>query len=77
MVYVLELDGWKVGLRFSSAHILPGHDRCGVLHGHTYAINAKFYGEKDDQDFVIDFSIIKSLLRSKFRSKNLTNTYTV
>ena len=63
MVYILEIDGWKSGIRFSSAHILPGHKRCGVLHGHTYAIHAKFYGEKDKQDFVIDFSIVKSSLR--------------
>jgi len=63
MVYILEVDGWKSGVRFSSAHLLPGHKKCSVLHGHTYAIHAKFYGEKDKQDFVIDFSIVKSSLR--------------
>ena len=63
MIYKLEFDGWRSGVRFSSAHILPGHKRCGVLHGHTYAIHVKFYGEKDRQDFVIDFSIVKSVLR--------------
>ena len=50
MVYILEVDGWKSGVRFSSAHLLPGHKKCSVLHGHTYAIHAKFYGEKDKQD---------------------------
>ena len=63
MAYILEVDGWKSGVRFSSAHLLPGHKKCSVLHGHTYAIHAKFYGEKDKQDFVIDFSIVKSSLR--------------
>jgi len=63
MVYILEVDGWKSGIRFSSAHLLPGHKKCGVLHGHTYAVHAKLYGEKDKQDFVIDFSIVKSSLR--------------
>ena len=63
MGYILEVDGWKSGVRFSSAHLLPGHKKCSVLHGHTYVIHAKFYGEKDKQDFVIDFSIVKSSLR--------------
>ena len=63
MTYILEINGWKSGIRFSSAHLLPGHKKCSVLHGHTYAIHAKFYGEKDKQDFVIDFSIVKSTLR--------------
>ena len=61
MIFRLEIDGWKSGIRFSSAHLLPGHKRCGVLHGHTYVINAKVYGEKDRQDFVMYFSIVKSL----------------
>ncbi len=63
MTFRLEVDGWKSGIRFSSAHLLPGHKSCGVLHGHTYVINAKVYGEKDRQDFVMDFSIVKSLLK--------------
>ena len=63
MTFRLEIDGWKSGIRFSSAHILPGHKKCGALHGHTYAIHAKICGEKDQQDFVIDFAIVKSSLR--------------
>jgi len=63
MGYIIEIDGWKSKVKFSSAHLLPGHKKCSILHGHTYAIHAKFYGEKDRQDFVIDFSIVKSLLR--------------
>ncbi len=63
MAYILEVDGWKSGIRFSSAHLLPGHKKCSVLHGHTYAVHARFSGEKDEQDFIIDFSIVKSSLR--------------
>jgi len=63
MTYRLELDGWKSNIMFSSAHILLGHKRCGVLHGHTYAINLKIYGNKDEQDFVIDFAHVKKVLR--------------
>ena len=63
MIYKLEIDGWKTNIRFSSAHILPEHKKCGVLHGHTYVIHANFYGEKTNQDFVVDFSIVKKILK--------------
>ena len=62
-MFSLKLDGWRLGIRFSSAHLLPGHKKCGVLHGHTYAIHAKVYGEKDEHDFILDFSLLKSTLR--------------
>jgi len=64
MVLRLEIDGWKSGIRFSSAHFLPGHTKCNVLHGHTYALHAKVWGDKDQQDFVMDFSVLKSGLKS-------------
>jgi 6-pyruvoyltetrahydropterin/6-carboxytetrahydropterin synthase len=63
MIFRLEIDGWKSGIRFSSAHILPGHKKCEFLHGHTYVINAKIYGNKDRNDFIMDFSIVKSSLK--------------
>jgi 6-pyruvoyltetrahydropterin/6-carboxytetrahydropterin synthase len=63
MISRLDIDGWKSGIRFSSAHILPGHKKCEILHGHTYVINAKIYGNKDRKDFVMDFSIVKSSLK--------------
>lgn len=59
----VEIDGWKANIRFSSSHLLSGHKKCGFLHGHTYAIKAKIYGEKDEQGFIIDFSLLKSTLR--------------
>ena len=64
MAFKLEIDGWKTGIRFSAAHILPKHKRCGVLHGHTYAIHARIFGDKDKQDFVMDFSIVKKYLKN-------------
>lgn len=63
MSFLLEIDGWKKNIVFSSAHLLFGHDKCGFLHGHTYAIHAKVYGNKNKDEFVIDFSILKSYLR--------------
>lgn len=63
MAFSLEIDGWRSSIRFSSTHLLSGHEKCGFLHGHTYAINAKVYGEKDKQGFIMDFSLLKSTLR--------------
>ena len=62
-MFSLKLDGWRLDIRFSSAHLLPGHKKCGILHGHTYAIHAKVYGEKDEHDFILDLSLLKSTLR--------------
>ena len=59
----LEIDGWKANIKFSSAHLLPGHKRCGVLHGHTYSISARISGEVDDKGFLVDFTLLKSHLR--------------
>ena len=56
----LEIDGWKANIKFSSAHLLPGHKKCGVLHGHTYSISAKISGEVNDQGFLVDFILLKS-----------------
>lgn len=63
MSYLLEIDGWKNNIRFSSAHMIFDHDKCGFLHGHTYAIHLKVFGEKDKNGFIIDFSILKSALK--------------
>ena len=59
----IEVDGWKANIRFSSSHILPGHPKCGYLHGHTYAIHSWIYGEKNEKGFIVDFSLLKSTLK--------------
>jgi 6-pyruvoyltetrahydropterin/6-carboxytetrahydropterin synthase len=63
MSYVVEINGWKVNIRFSSAHLLPSHRKCDVLHGHSYAIHCRVYGEKDEEGLVMDFSVLKSALK--------------
>ena len=60
----IKIDGWKSNIQFSSAHIISGHDKCGRLHGHTYAIHAKIYGKKNKEGIIIDFSLIKSALKN-------------
>lgn len=59
----IYIDGWKANLRFSSAHIIPEYEKCGRLHGHTYAIHAKIVGSPDENGIIIDFSLLKKKLR--------------
>ncbi|KYK21606.1 6-pyruvoyl tetrahydropterin synthase [Thermoplasmatales archaeon SG8-52-2] len=59
----IEIDGWKSNIRFSSAHIIPEYEKCGRLHGHTYAVHLKMSGEPDSKGIIIDFSILKNLLK--------------
>jgi len=59
----IYIDGWKEKIRFSSAHVIPEYEKCGRLHGHTYAVHVKLYGEPDDKGIIIDFSIIKENLK--------------
>jgi len=59
----LAIDGWKTNIRFSSAHIIPEYEKCGRLHGHTYAVHVKVVGEPDKKGIIIDFSLLKDVLR--------------
>jgi 6-pyruvoyltetrahydropterin/6-carboxytetrahydropterin synthase len=44
------------------AHYLPGHPKCGVLHGHTYRIELSIEGE-NRTGMIMDFSDLKKALR--------------
>ncbi len=59
----IYVDGWKANLRFSSAHIIPEYEKCGRLHGHTYALHAKIVGTPDENGIIVDFSFLKQCLR--------------
>jgi len=59
----ISIDGWRSNIRFSSAHIIHEYEKCGRLHGHTYAIHVKVYGKPDSKGIIIDFSILKEKLR--------------
>jgi len=48
------------------AHHLPGHDKCGSLHGHTYRIDVVIEGEKKG-GMILDFADLKSTVRSVLR----------
>jgi len=59
----LEIDGWSSGLRFSACHVIPGHEKCGRMHGHTYAVHIRIKGRPNDQHIIADFGLVKGVLR--------------
>ncbi|MBI4393164.1 MAG: 6-carboxytetrahydropterin synthase [Euryarchaeota archaeon] len=59
----LRIDGWRSGVRFAASHIIPRHETCGRLHGHTYALHVMLEGEPGPDGFIMDFNIVKAALR--------------
>lgn len=60
----IRVDGWRSGIRFDAAHVIPHHPKCGRLHGHTYALHAEVHGDVDpDTGFIMDFGTVKDVLR--------------
>lgn len=54
------INGIQSNLRFSSAHIIPGHSSCGFIHGHSYFVDVEIEGERaGDFEFVVDFKDVK------------------
>src|SRR5688572_14613601 len=47
---------------FDSSHMLPGHPKCGVPHGHTYKVEVTVAGELKN-GMVIDFADLKAAVR--------------
>jgi 6-pyruvoyltetrahydropterin/6-carboxytetrahydropterin synthase len=45
------------------AHFLPGHPKCGQLHGHTYKVEVTIEGETREGGMVIDFADLKAQTR--------------
>lgn len=45
-----------------SAHFLPGHEKCGVLHGHTYRVEMVIEGHPEG-GMLMDFAEMKRILR--------------
>ena len=58
----------KLGLidHIDCAHFLPGHSRCGSLHGHTYKIEIVIEGE-NKSGMIIDFADLRQSLRETLK----------
>jgi len=49
---------------FMAAHRLPGHPKCGRLHGHNWRVEVWINGEVDPMtDMVVDFGVISELAK--------------
>ncbi len=59
----IEIDGEYSGIMFSASHFIPGHAKCGRLHGHSYTLHLVLYGEKADDGMVMDFVDLKKALK--------------
>lgn len=58
------INGIHANLRFSSAHIIPKHESCGVIHGHSYIVDVIVEGERSGEfGFVVDFKKVKDIIR--------------
>lgn len=68
----LIIDGKTHGLKWSASHIIPGHPKCGRLHGHDYVLSLQIDIENnsqvqellDSQGYVLDFGDVKNLAKS-------------
>ena len=51
----------RVGRHFfiDSSHLLPGHPKCGVMHGHTYRVDIELEGVENEAGMVMDFADIR------------------
>lgn len=52
-----------VSERFSSAHAIPGHEKCGKIHGHNFRVEIEVEGEVKENGMVMDFFDLKKHLR--------------
>jgi 6-pyruvoyltetrahydropterin/6-carboxytetrahydropterin synthase len=60
----IVINGIHANLRFASAHMIPCHEFCGGIHGHSYHVDVIVEGERGGQfGFVADFKTVKALIR--------------
>jgi len=60
----IVINGIHANLRFSAAHMIPEHESCGVIHGHSYIVDVVVEGERSGEfGFVVDFKKVKEIVR--------------
>lgn len=58
------VNGIHANLRFSAAHMIPNHESCGFIHGHSYIVDVEIDGERQGEfGFVADFKEVKTIMR--------------
>jgi 6-pyruvoyltetrahydropterin/6-carboxytetrahydropterin synthase len=72
----LPLEGRNIRLgrsyTFDAAHFLPGHPKCGALHGHTWTVTV-FVDGMMKGDMVIDFHSLNEMVRDILKAYDHTN----
>lgn len=48
---------------FCYAHHLPGHEKCGNIHGHNGVMEVEISGDIDHDGMIIDFKMVDSLVK--------------
>ena len=48
------------------AHFIPGHDKCGSLHGHTYKVEVIIEGD-NRSGMIIDFAELKKSIKETLK----------
>ncbi len=61
---ILEIDGAHSGIRFSSCHFIPKHEKCSRLHGHGYIVHLRLEGDVGEDGMIMDFVVLKKKLKS-------------
>jgi 6-pyruvoyltetrahydropterin/6-carboxytetrahydropterin synthase len=60
----IVINGIHANLRFASAHMIPCHEFCGGIHGHSYHVDVKVEGKRGGEfGFVVDFKTVKGIVR--------------
>jgi 6-pyruvoyltetrahydropterin/6-carboxytetrahydropterin synthase len=60
----IVINGIHANLRFSAAHMIPEHESCGVIHGHSYIVDVVVEGDRSGEfGFVVDFKEVKNIVR--------------
>jgi len=49
--------------KFDAAHHIPGHNKCGVVHGHTYRVRIRVEGTVQEDGMIVDFHELKDIVR--------------
>ena len=47
---------------FDAAHFIPGHKKCGEVHGHTWKVLVEVKGEVQEDDMVLDLHILSRIV---------------
>lgn len=52
-----------VSEKFSAAHSIPGHEKCGRVHGHNFRVEIEIEGDVRENGMVMDFFDLKKHLK--------------